>query len=132
MRWLTQKQIKEAANKSPKAAHDCVIEHWTQLAVCSYEELKDAVENKKVPYEAFWCAFCVRRGFTRIEEAKCAPYCPVYKKTKECYCEKTPWYSAKPAFNIFKADPTQANYTKFHKAAQKELKFLKGLKNGRR
>ncbi len=128
MKWLTQKQIKEAAKKSPKAAKDCVIEHWTQLATCTFKEFVWAVKQGKASIWGGFCAFCIRARNEDDVLFCSTKKCPVFLQTGCIGCSETPWHRAFADFNNFEENPTQANYTKFHKAAKKELKFLKSLK----
>lgn len=126
MKWLSQKQIKEAAKKSPKAAHDCVIEHWTQLATCTFREFIAIVKAEHQIRNIIGssaCAYCLKYQGVRIV----CDGCPVCEKTRKDYCEDTPFVNADEALGNFKRHSTQANFNLFHKAAKKELKFLKSL-----
>ncbi len=123
MKWLTQKQVKEAAKKSPKAAHDCVIEHWTQLATCTFDELKKVIKSKSNIINSCYCAFC-----SKYTKRQLCSACPIRIKTRKDYCEKTFYYDARGYFNVFLYDQTEDNFDLFHKTAEEELKFLKTLR----
>jgi len=60
MRWLLKKTIEKAAKKSDKAALDCTIKHWEQLASVSYEAYLRAVDRKDVSFYCRYCALCLR------------------------------------------------------------------------
>lgn len=74
MKWLTQKEVKEAGKKSKKAAIRCSIEHWQQIVDATWEELEKKIQLGggvassslvHVPY----CALCQRyykRGTCRL------------------------------------------------------------------
>jgi len=56
--WLTEEEVKEAAQKGDKEALDCSIEHWKQIVVAGYDEYVRARDKGKAAIDEGFCALC--------------------------------------------------------------------------
>lgn len=91
MKWLTQKEIKAAAEKSKKAAIACSVLHWEQVLTATKEELLDFLVKKSESLIRWqYCALCVRC------KNNCKP-CPMPSE-KVCRRSGSVWVRASRAF----------------------------------
>jgi len=81
MKWLTIKEVKQAAKKSKRDALRCSRKHWRQNWMATKEELKRHVIKKgpkqKSPTDQSLCALCTRyfdRGGSISNECKGCPH----------------------------------------------------------
>ena len=99
-------------NKKTAKALEQSIEHWKRMA-------KGERNDHEMP-SADDCALC---GLFNKTNNPCKG-CPVMKHTGQDSCEGTPYYAAHIAWVRHGVDSDE-----FKKAAKKELKFLKGLRD---
>ena len=117
MNWLTQTEIKEAA-KTVATAMDCSVKHWRQLATATFRELVWAAKRFGTDLtNTYYCALCVKHGL-------CRENCPIGKYSGDSVCGNTPYSKAADAWECFLANHSLLNYRKFHKAANREYRFL--------
>ena len=86
VKWLTQKQVKEAAKKSRKAAIECSRLHWEQLATATDEESgnkRDSLMMSVLDGHEY-CALC-KRFFA---ECRCND-CPLVAADGGCHTFST-------------------------------------------
>lgn len=122
MNWLTQKQIKKAAETSDLAAMECSVKHWKQLWQATAGELRKALKEKKTSILTGHCACCHRfyvRGYCRRK-------CPVRDiGGAHRLCDNTPWDDIQDA--LWDWHDRKKNWHIWKKAAKAEHEFLLGI-----
>lgn len=99
----------EAMNTDPLLEDS--IAHWERMATGKANKGEGPVWHQ--------CALCK----THLSN-KCVG-CPVFKKTKELFCEGTPY---EEAFDVYMQDQEGINSPRFQAHALMELEFLKSLR----
>lgn len=104
-------------NRKTLKALKASIEHWEEN--CRAETTDD------VSVGANDCALCDE--YHTGNHATACVGCPVWAKTGEQYCRRTPYGAAKHARLDWGWEPTPVNRAKFRRAARREVNFLKSL-----
>ena len=62
MEWLTEAEIRAAAERGKKPAIRISSKHWWQMATATEEEFSDGLDNDKTGVGERYCALCQRYG----------------------------------------------------------------------
>ncbi len=62
IKWLTLRQIQDAAEESPRAAAKCSKVHWQQILRAGPDEYREAWHEDLVSKGSLHCALCERYG----------------------------------------------------------------------
>lgn len=121
MKWLSEAQIKKAAETSDLEAMKCSVEHWKQLWMAKAGELRKGQKKGKVNTGYEHCALCERHYDT-----SCLPTCPIRQIGISIgYCDNTPYERADKAFLNW-LDGIGPWHT-WKSAAKAEYEFLLGI-----
>jgi len=124
MKWMTQKEAREASQGTFEQAIDSAIKHWTQLATADNKELKRKywLNSGKNHITDSYCALCLKYNIKSVEKG--CKNCPAAGKTgKMNDCCKGLWLKGEEEWNYLGIrDGT------FTKAAKKVMNFLIKLK----
>ncbi len=121
MKWLTQKQIKQAA-RTEKTAIECSRLHWHQMATCTLEELNSKLRQLGYYTRLIrenYCALCQKYA---DEKGDCVK-CPLGNNN----CNETNWHNAAYALRQFYRLPTQTSLAKFQTQAKIMEAIIAGL-----
>ncbi len=116
MKWLTEKEVAEAAAKSKRVAITCSKKHWEQNYTATTEEVEELakrpIENEEdkgqpsAPPDGYLCALCERYGVS-------CDKCPLGPNM--CCSE---YHAAADAFEEWLGDKTEANFTDWQAKAK--------------
>ena len=106
MKWLTQKQVKEAAKKSRKAAIECSRLHWEQLATCTKGELLAKTRQLSEYHDLIGCDYCSLCIRYRGDNSSCDE-CPI-SDDQNCV-KKSQW---RKCYNTFRTSGFQVEAKK--------------------
>lgn len=111
IQWITEEEVKKAAEGTWADALLCSIKKWEQLASATDKELEEREEDYSI---GEMCALCEKSGFPNCSS------CIIYKKTNKFRCAYTPFQEA----NNHRSN---GDWPAFRQAAQEEVEFLKSL-----
>ena len=116
IRWVTIKEVENAAKRGRKAALLCSIKHWRQNVEATAEEIEKAPLGS---LSGNLCALC-----HKYDESNCIG-CPLAEYTgKTCNNSGSLYWQAWIAWSRY--DSKQAAYTWWIKASERVLKALEG------
>ena len=122
MKWITKEQVSAEAAKSDEAALEVSILHWEQLCKATKEELKTAVNEKKVNVGDNFCGLCQR--FSHCQ------HCPLRPERLTASTCCPTWHRASAAFvNWHYQIITKRQHQTFVTKARIMLAKLKSLRN---
>jgi len=125
MKWLTHKQVKQAAKESPEAAIACSILHYEQIQQATIED----IEAKESMFGGAYCALCRRycdADELELLRLRCRN-CPLLKAGYYCNEANSPWRRVMWTW-AHRCDPHGED--DFRKAVDNMLTILKSLKKG--
>ncbi len=117
IKWITQAQVKAAAEKGERAALAMSLRHWKQLAAAGEKELRWA-EQEGLTGCGF-CALCERY------DHDCTG-CPLVDRGRPCF-EYGPYSAADGAFADWRDDPSPARFIEWRIAARAMRDLLQRL-----
>ena len=127
MNFLTQEEVKIAAEKGELPALECSLRHHQEGRDADYVELRDAIEKGHFNIDAELCACCVYAHDIAAKEGKSkCDYCPLEVAEESCCCDGK-WLSTCQAFLILIYDYSNANFKTFQDAESKLCTYIGGV-----
>ena len=127
MNFLTQEEVKIAAEKGELPALECSLRHHQEGRDADYVELRDAIEKGHFNIDAELCACCVYAHDIAAKEGKSkCDYCPLEVAEESCCCDGK-WLSTCQAFLILIHDNSNANFKAFQDAEAKLCTYIKNV-----
>lgn len=120
MEWLTEEEIKKAAQGTLLEAAEMSLKHWRQLRDASYEEMMKAMEATDVTVYSPYCALCqyvhnkIGKDIALLKADDCEKHCLL-----GCVKFGSVWVAAETLWISFHWEQTREKLAFFQNAAAK-------------